>query len=84
MKRLPDDYTGSRHVVRVSQLLQGPGGEDWFEGQVRPGPEPLSPASPNDDILVRLLRGEKAITRMRRLKRSIAPVSEWVICETAH
>jgi hypothetical protein len=58
LKKLPDDYTGPRHVVTVRQLPPGPGaysGEDWFEWEERPGPEPASNAtSPNDVLLVRV------------------------------
>src|ERR1017187_8955272 len=58
LKKLPDDYAGPRHVVTVRQLPPGPGaysGEDWFEWEERPGPEPASNAtSPNDVLLVRV------------------------------
>ena len=56
LKTLPGDYTGPRHVVTVRQLPPGPGaysGEDWFDWEERPGPEPVSTASrANDEILV--------------------------------
>ena len=50
---LPDDYTGPRHVVTVKQLPSGPGGEDWFEWEERPGRQPASNATGcNDEIVV--------------------------------
>jgi hypothetical protein len=53
LKTLPDDYTGPRHVVTVRQLPPVEPGEDWFQWEERPGPEPASTAShPNDEILV--------------------------------
>jgi hypothetical protein len=55
LETLPDDYTGPRHVVTVRQLPPGPGGEDWFEWQERPGPEPASNTTgPNDEILIQV------------------------------
>ena len=37
----------------MKQLPPGPGGEDWFEWQERPGPEPApNAAGPDDEILV--------------------------------
>ena len=39
----------------MKQLPPGPGGEDWFEWQERPGPEPASQASrPSDEILIQV------------------------------
>ena len=53
LKTLPDDYIGPRHVVTVRQLPPVEPGEDWFEWEERPGPEPVSTAShSNDEILV--------------------------------
>ena len=58
LKKLPDDYTGPRHTVTMRRLPPGPGayaGEDWFEWEERPGPEPASNASASggdDEILV--------------------------------
>ena len=58
LKRLPDDYTGPRHVVTVKQippeeLPPASRAEAWFEWEERPGPEPASTASHrNDEILV--------------------------------
>ncbi len=52
---LPDDYIGPRHVVTVRQLPPGPGaysGEDWFEWEERPGPEPASNAASRDDEIL--------------------------------
>jgi hypothetical protein len=55
LKTLPDDYAGPRHIVTVKQLPPGPGaysGEDWFEWEERPGPEPAFAASEPNEILV--------------------------------
>ena len=55
LKTLPDDYTGPRHTVRLRQLPPGPGGEDWYEWEERPGPEPVSNTTgPNDGVLVQV------------------------------
>jgi hypothetical protein len=58
LKTLPEDYIGPRHVVTVGQLPPGPGaysGEDWFDWEERPGPEPASPTSrPNDELVVQV------------------------------
>lgn len=62
LQTLPDDYTGPRHVATVRQLTPGPGaysGEDWFEWEERAGVEPLSMASPNDDLVVRVCYVER-------------------------
>lgn len=56
LKTLPDDYVGARHVVTVGRLPPELGtysGEDWFDWEERPGPEPASKATgPNDEFLV--------------------------------
>jgi hypothetical protein len=55
LSRLPDDYAGPRHVVTVRRLPPGPGaysGEDWFEWEERPGPEPISNATGRDDEIL--------------------------------
>jgi hypothetical protein len=59
LKTLPDDYIGTRHVVTVRQLPPVKRGEDWFQWEERPGPEPASNAiSPSDESwLTRLLVG---------------------------
>jgi hypothetical protein len=44
---LPDDYTGPRHVVTMKQLPPVERGEDWFEWEERPGPEPASSRRPD-------------------------------------
>jgi len=54
LKTLPDDYTGPRHVATVRQLPPGPGGQDWFDWEERPGPESASNATGPDDGLVRV------------------------------
>ena len=55
LKKLPDDYTGPRHVVTVRRLPPLERGEDWFEWEERPGPEPVTTASSsNDEILVQV------------------------------
>jgi hypothetical protein len=58
LKKLPDDHTGPRHTVTVRRLPPWPAaysGEDWFEWEERPGPEPPSNAtSPNDELVVRV------------------------------
>ena len=57
LKTLPDDYTGPRHVVTVKQPPPGPGGEDWYEWEKRPGPGPEPAANatgPNDEIVVQV------------------------------
>jgi hypothetical protein len=60
LKTLPDDDIGPRHVVTVKQLPPRPDGEDWFEWEERPGPEPASAASrPADDLLVRVCYVER-------------------------
>ena len=60
LKTLPDDYIGPRHVVTVKQLPPRPDGEDRFEWEERPGPEPASNASdPDDDLLVRVCYVER-------------------------
>ena len=48
---LPDDYTGPRHVVTLQQLPPESPGEDWFEWEERPGPEPVTP---NDEFIVQV------------------------------
>jgi hypothetical protein len=56
LKKLPEDYTGPRHVVTVKQLPPGPGGDDWFEWEERPGPWPVSnDTGPNDEIRIHVL-----------------------------
>jgi hypothetical protein len=53
LKALPDSYTGPRHTVTVRQLPPVEPGEDWFQWEESPGPEPASDATgPNDEILV--------------------------------
>jgi len=55
LKTLPDGYPGPRHTVTVTQLPPGPGGEDRFGWEERPGPEPDSNATgPNDEILIQV------------------------------
>ena len=58
LKKLPDNYTGPRHVVTVRQLPPGPGaysGEPWFEWEERPGPDPAPNATgANDEILLQV------------------------------
>jgi hypothetical protein len=55
LKTLPDDYIGPRHVVTVRQLPPVEPGEDWFEWEERPGPEPTSNTTgPNDETLIRV------------------------------
>jgi hypothetical protein len=55
LKKLPDDYVGLHHTVTVKQLPPGPGDEDWYEWEERPGPEPVSNATgPNDGVLVQV------------------------------
>jgi len=58
LKRLPEDYTGPRHTVTVRRLPPGPGaysGEDWFEWEERPGPEPASnTAGLSDDLVLQV------------------------------
>ena len=49
-----------RNGETVKQLPPGPGGEDWYEWEERPGPEPASNASgPNDEILVHVCYVER-------------------------
>jgi len=53
LKTLPDDYTGPRHTVAVRHLPPVEPGEDWFQWEERPGPEPAWNATePNEDLLV--------------------------------
>jgi len=53
LKTLPDGYTGPRHVVTVQQLPPESPGEDWFEWEERPGPEPTREARiPNNDLVI--------------------------------
>jgi hypothetical protein len=60
LKTLPEEYSGPRHVVTVKQLPPGPGGEDWFEWEERPGPEPASNATgPNDGVVIHVCYVEK-------------------------
>ena len=54
LKTLPEEYTGPRYVATVRQLPPGPGGEDWFDWEERPGPESASNATGPDDGLVRV------------------------------
>jgi len=44
LKTLPDGYPGPPHTVTVKQLPPGPGGEEWFEWEERPGPGPAEDA----------------------------------------
>lgn len=41
-----------RHVVTVKQLPPGPGGDDRFEWEERPGTQPAFAASEPNEILV--------------------------------
>jgi hypothetical protein len=60
LQTLPADYTGPWHTVTVRQLPPRPGGEDWFEWEERPGPEPASNATgPNDGVLIHVCYVEK-------------------------
>jgi hypothetical protein len=60
LKTLPDDYIGPRHVATVRQLPPVERGEDWFEWEERPGPEPASNATGRDDVfLVRVCYVER-------------------------
>jgi hypothetical protein len=63
LKRLPDGYIGPRHMVTVRRLPPEPGahsGEDWFEWEERPGPEPASNATGrNDDLVIRVCNVER-------------------------
>jgi hypothetical protein len=52
LKTLPEDYTGPRHVVTVRRIPPVEPGEDGYEWEERPGPEPVSHASGPDDELV--------------------------------
>ncbi len=58
LKKLPDDYTGPRHVVTMRRLPPEPGaysGEPWFEWEERPGPDPASDATgPSDDVVLQV------------------------------
>ena len=52
---LSEDYTGPRHVVAVKQLPPRPNGEEWYEWEERPGPEPpLNGAGPDNEIRIRV------------------------------
>ncbi len=59
LKTLPDDRRDRGSSSTVKQLPLVERGEDWFEWEERPGPEPLSTASPNDDIRVRVCYVER-------------------------
>jgi|HubBroStandDraft_6_1064221.scaffolds.fasta_scaffold2427361_1 hypothetical protein len=64
LKTLPDDYTGSRHVVTVKQLPPGREGEDWYEWEERPGPEPASNATgPDDEQIIQVRYVERKAKR---------------------
>ena len=52
LKTLPGEYSGPRHVVTVKQLPPVEPGEDWFEWEERPGPEPAANATGRDDEIV--------------------------------
>ena len=55
LKTLPDDYMGPRHIVTVSQLPAGSGGEEWFEWEERPGPGPgVGATGPSNEILIQV------------------------------
>jgi hypothetical protein len=55
LKTLPDDYTGSRHVVTVKQLPSGRDGEEWYEWEERPGPGPPEDADGlSDEQIIRV------------------------------
>ena len=55
LKTLPDDYTGSRHVVTVKQLPSGRDGEEWYEWEERPGPGPADDTDcPSDEQIIRV------------------------------
>ncbi len=57
---LRNDYTAPRHVATVRQLPSSPAGEDWFDWEVRPGPDPSTNASgPTDGFLVQVCYVEK-------------------------
>lgn len=57
----PDDYNGPRHVATMRPLLQRPDGEDWFDWEERPGPEPASNAcGPDDGLPVHVRYVEKS------------------------
>jgi hypothetical protein len=83
LKKLPDNYTGPRHVVTVRQLPPGPGaysGEPWFEWEERHGPEPASTASrPNDDVVLQV-----CFVETTRLHGCNDNLSARAILESAH
>jgi hypothetical protein len=55
LKTLPDDYIGPRHTVTVKHLPPQERGEDWFQWEERPGPEPASTATgPSGELVVRV------------------------------
>ena len=55
LKTLPDDYAGPRHTVAVRRLPPVEPGDDWWEWEERPGPEPASNTTgANDEFIVRV------------------------------
>ena len=63
LKTLPDSYNGPRHVVTLRQLPPVEPGENWFQWEEHPGPEPASHATgPNDGVLVHVCYVEKTQT----------------------
>ena len=52
LKRLPADYTGTRHIVIVSRG-PGPGPRsEWIEAEERPGPAPSDTEDPIPTIFL--------------------------------
>ena len=52
-------FVKAKPMSRSEALPPVERGEDWFEWEERPGPELLSTASPNNDIVVRVCYVEK-------------------------
>ena len=62
LKTLPDDYTGPRHVATVRQLPPESPGEDWFDWEERPGPEPTTEAhTTNNDLVIHVCYVERML-----------------------
>ena len=54
LTRLPEDFTGERHIVTVQREPSGSPHEEWFQFEERPGPAP--PGSDYGGLTIYLTR----------------------------
>jgi hypothetical protein len=73
--RLSTDFPTITQDRGPEQLPPASRAEDWFEWEERPGPEPLSTASPIDDLVVRVCYVERMSARIRAMGQKPLPIS---------